>query len=358
MKHLFSPVEIGNIQSPNRIAMAPMTRGRADEGRVAGDLIAQHYAQRASAGLIITEATAVSAQGYGWNGAPAMYTDAHEKGWARTTAAVHAAGGRIVLQLWHMGRVSHPDFLNGELPVAPSPIAAAGESHTPGGKKPYVEPRALTAAELPGVVADYVASAERAIRAGFDGVEVHCANGYLLDQFLRDGTNRRTDEYGGNVEGRVRFPLGVVRAVVGAVGADKVGVRVSPRNPFNDIRDSDPVELFTHFAKQLDAIGIAYLHVMEPFSVEHPFHGRGEYVTPHLRKAFGGHLMINGGYDAAAGEQALAEGRGDSVAYGVPYIANPDFVERLRDGKPLAMPDFDTFYTPGPKGYTDYPPAD
>lgn len=355
MSLLYTPATLGGITIENRIVMAPMTRGRAGYGRIANELMAEHYSQRATAGLIITEATPVSPQGYGWDGAPAMYNAAHEQGWAGVTRAVHDKGGKIILQLWHMGRVSHPHFLGGDLPVGPSAIKAAGDSHTPWGKKPYVTPRELEAGELEGIAADFAEAATRAIRAGFDGVEVHSANGYLLDQFLRDGSNQRTDEFGGSIENRVRFPLMVARAVVEAVGADRTGLRISPTNPFNDMSDLDSLSLFTHYAERLNDLNLAYLHVMEPFSAEHPFGVDGEYHTPHLRKAYSGHLMINGGYDATTGEDALQDGLGDTVAYGVPFIANPDLVMRYREGKELAMPDLATFYTPGPEGYIDYP---
>lgn len=358
MSRLFSPAQLGDISIKNRIVMAPMTRGRAGDSRIPNDIMVQYYSQRASAGLIITEATAISEMGFGWNGAPGMYTDAQEAAWKKVTQAVHAKGGKIVLQLWHMGRVSHPDFLNGETPVGPSPIAAAGDAHTPTGHKPYVTPRALDADELPGVAQEFADGAKRAIRAGFDGVEVHSANGYLLDQFLRDGSNQRDDAFGGSIENRMRFPLMVVQAVIDAVGSRLVGVRVSPTNAYNDMKDSDSLTLFTHYARKLGELDLAYLHVLEPFSKEHMLYVDGELHTPHLRTAYNGHLMVNAGYDDKTGEAAIENNDADSVAYGIPFIANPDLVERYRDGKPLTMPDFGTFYTPGAKGYSDYPTAD
>lgn len=358
MSLLFSPTRLGDIAVDNRIVMAPMTRGRAGYARIANELMAEYYAQRATAGLIITEATPVSPQGYGWDGAPAIYNDAQEAAWTDVTRAVHSAGGKIILQLWHTGRVSHPHFLGGDLPVGPSPIKAAGESHTPWGKKPYVVPRELAVEELEGIANDFAEAARRAVRAGFDGVEVHSANGYLLDQFLRDGSNQRLDDFGGSIENRVRFPLMVIRAVIEAVGSGRTGVRVSPTNPFNDMHDSDSLSLFTHYAERLTDLDLAYLHVMEPFSKEHPFFHPGEHHTPHLRKAYTGHMMINGGYLKDTAQAALDAGAGDTVAFGVPYIANPDLVARFRDDKELALPDPATFYTLGPEGYTDYPPAD
>lgn len=356
MTTLFDPVALGDIALSNRIVMAPLTRGRAGESRTPNDLMVEYYTLRASAGMIITEATAVSAQGYGWPSAPAMYSDAHEAGWKKVVDSVHAAGGKIVLQLWHMGRVVDKSLISpGDVPVGPSAIAASGNTRRADANA-YVTPRALEASELPGIVQDYVESAKRCIRAGFDGVEVHAANGYLLDQFIRDGSNQRTDNYGGGIENRIRFPLEVIRAVAAEVGAGKVGVRISPTNKFNDMQDSDPLATFTAFAKALDAMGLAYLHVMEPESKEH-FMGNPDeqYVTPHLHKAFSGSLMVNGGYGVQEGEAALKAHRADTVAYGVPFIANPDLVERFRTGAKLNAPDQTTFYTPGAKGYTDYP---
>ena len=358
MSVLFTPTQLGDTPLANRIVMAPMTRGRAGESRIPNDMMVEYYSQRASSGLIITEATAIDAMGYGWNGAPALYTDEQEAGWKRVTQAVHDKGGRIFLQLWHMGRVSHPDFLAGETPVGPSPIAAAGHAHTYTGSKSYVTPRALEAKELAGVAQAFADGATRAIRAGFDGVEVHSANGYLLDQFLRDGSNQRDDEFGGSIENRMRFPLMVVQAVTDAVGASRVGVRISPTNVYNDMKDSDSMALFTQYAGELDQLNLAYLHVLEAFSKDHMLFTDTEMHTPHLRKAYTGHLMINGGYDAQTGEAALESGLGNSIAYGVPLLANPDLVERYRDGKPLNTPDFDTFYTHDAKGYTDYPTAE
>ena len=357
MSLLFSPAQLGDITIPNRIVMAPLTRGRAGDSRTPNELMAQYYSQRASAGLIITEATPVSPQGYGWNGAPGIYTDAHEQAWKMVTKAVHDRGGRIFMQLWHMGRVSHPDFLDGETPVGPSAIAAAGDAHTPLGKKPYITPRALDAKELPGIANTFAEGAKRAIRAGFDGVEIHSANGYLLDQFLRDGSNQRDDDFGGSIENRVRFPLMVAQAVVDAIGSQRVGIRISPTSQFNDMHDSDSIALFTHYAKELNTLDLAYLHVLEAFAEGHILYASGEFNTPHIRKAYSGHLMVNAGYDDKTGEAALENASADSVAYGFPFISNPDLVERYKEGKPLNAPDFDTLYTPGAKGYTDYPTA-
>lgn len=357
MSKLYEPIALGAIQAPNRALMAPMTRGRAEtSGGAPKGIVADYYAQRADAGLIITEATSISRQGTGWVNAPGIFEDAHEIAWRAVTDAVHAAGGQIVLQLWHMGRVSHPDFLDGALPVGPSALPAAGESHTPNGKKPYVTPRALEAAELPGLVEDYVAAAKRAISAGFDGVEVHAANGYLLDQFLRSGSNQRSDAYGGSIENRWRFPLEVTKAVADAVGADRTGVRVSPVSGFNDMTDEDPVASFGYGAAQLDGLGLAYLHVLEALPGHMMYAGdEAPVVHPAIRKAFGGPLILNGGYTAELAETALAEGQADAIAFGIPFLANPDLLTRFREGAPLNPPDFATLYTDGPEGFVDYP---
>jgi len=352
---LFQPLDLGAINSPNRIAMAPLTRGRAGEDRIPNDLMAEYYKQRAQAGVIIAEATAISEQGYGWDQAPGIYSDAQVEGWKKTTDAVHEAGGKIVLQLWHVGRASHSDFQpNGEKPVSSSAIAINGEIHTPQGKKPYETPRPLELDELPGIVQQYVEATKRAMEAGFDGVEVHSANGYLLDQFLRDGVNQRKDEYGGSVENRARLMLEVVKAVIETWSADRVGVRLSPNSGFNDISDSNTVKTFTYVAEQLEPLGLAYLHVIEALP-GHFMHQEGERAAPAIRKAFSGPLMLNGGYDAQSGAEAIASKAADLISYGIPFIANPDLPERFRLGVALNEPDQDTFYTHDAKGYTDYP---
>jgi N-ethylmaleimide reductase len=351
---MFSPARVGAVALPNRFVMAPMTRGRADAGGIPNDLMATYYAQRAATGLLVTEATPVCPGGVGWVGAPGIWTAEQEAGWRRVTDAVHGAGGRIFLQLWHMGRVSHPDFLGGALPVGPSAVAAKGETTTPLGKKPYVTPRALDSAEIPAIVRDFGRATARARAAGFDGVELHGANGYLVDQFLRDGSNRRTDAWGGPVSHRARFLLEVVEAMAAAWAPDRVGVRLSPRGAYNDMADSDPVATFAYAAERLKPYGLAYLHVLEALP-GHMMHAPGERVSPSMRKAFGGPFVANGGYTADKAEAALAAGEADLVAFGVPVLANPDFVERVRRGAPMNQPDFATLYTPGPKVYTDYP---
>ncbi len=353
---LFQPLQVGALTLPNRMVMAPLTRGRSGVDRVPNDLMREHYVQRSQAGLLITEATSISEEGLGWDQSPGIYTDAQQEGWRNVVEGVHAAGGKIYLQLWHVGRASHPDFQpDGQLPVSSSAVKPAGEIHTPNGKKPYVTPRALEAEEIPRLIQDYVAATERAKAAGFDGVEVHSANGYLLDQFLRDGVNQRTDHYGGSLENRARLLLEVVDAVVKTWSADRIGVRLSPLNQFNDITDSDPTKTFTYAAEKLNAFGLAYLHVMEPITENHIMYAPGEPVAPHIRKVFTGPLMLNGGYDAETGAEAIASGAAEFISYGIPFIANPDLPERYRLGASLNDPDVDTFYTHDAKGYTDYP---
>jgi N-ethylmaleimide reductase len=355
MPTLFDPIALGPYTLRNRTFMAPMTRGRATAEGVPTEIMAEYYRQRATAGLIITEATAISPQGVGWLGAPGIYTEAQEQGWRLVTKAVHDAGGRIFLQLWHMGRVSHPDFLGGALPVGPSAIAGQGESHTAEGNKAYVVPRALAADELPGITADYVAAAERAIAAGFDGVELHGANGYLLDQFIRDGSNQRDDDYGGSITSRWRFPLEVAAAVAGAVGKERTGIRLSPTSVYNGMSDSNPVSSFVHGAARLRELGLTYVHVLETLPGDMMATTGTPTVHPHIRAAFGGTTILNGGYDRAKGDAALDAGEADAVAFGVPFLANPDLPRRLQESAPLNGPDFATLYTPGTKGYTDYP---
>lgn len=350
---LFTPVKVGSLELRNRIVMAPLTRSRAAEGKVPQDMNVKYYAQRASAGLIITEATPISAMGHGYPDTPGIHTAAQIEGWKKVVKAVHAKGGKIVLQLWHVGRISHPSLLpNNALPVAPSALKPAGQSFTSQGMVDFVTPRALAASELPGIVADYAQATRNALEAGFDGVEIHAANGYLLDQFLRDGTNKRTDNYGGSFDNRSRLLLEVTQAVVAVAGADKVGVRISPLNPFNDISDSDPQALFNYVATALSPFSLAYLHVVEGGS-----HGLAvpdmDFVE--LRKHFKGAYMANLSYDKARGNAALAAGNADLIAYGALYVANPDLVERFSQDAALNEPNPDTYYGGNEKGYTDYP---
>ncbi|HEX7861344.1 MAG TPA: alkene reductase [Verrucomicrobiae bacterium] len=348
---LFTPYKLGRMELANRIVMAPMTRGRADADGTPNDLMAEYYEQRASAGLIITEATAVSRTGYGWLGSPGIYNRSHVEGWRKVTNAVHRNSGRIYLQLWHMGRVSHPDFLSGHLPVGPSPIAAQGETYTANGKKAYVMPRALDAEEIPFVVQEFAHATRLAREAWFDGVEIHAANGYLIDQFLRDGSNQRTDRYGGSVENRVRFLVEVTEAVTRTWSSDHVGVRLSPTNPYNDMRDSDPLKTFAYATHELNKFNLAYLHVLEGVSRD----ASSEAITPHLRRLYKGSLIVNGGYEKGTATHALAEGEGDLVAFGSPFIANPDLVERYRENHPLNAVRDVGLYGGSAEGYVDYP---
>ncbi len=348
MPSLFDPVKAGALSLSNRIWMAPLTRARAGESRLANDLMAQYYAQRASAGLIISEATAISPMGYGWKDAPALYTDEQEDAWKVVTQAVHDKGGKIVLQLWHMGRLSHPDFLEGQIPVSASAIAAEGEHRSTEGRKLYVTPRPLTKDEIKQTVQDYAASAQRAIRAGFDGVEIHGANGYLIDQFLRDGSNARTDEYGGSVANRVRFLLEVTEAVSASIGADRTGLRLSPMNGYQSMHDSDLAGLFTHAAKELNRFDLAFLHVRE--TSNQPL-----TITRAMRQVYDGVIAGNDAYDLARAQKALDDGVLDAVAFGSLYIANPDLVARFENRAPLNPVKTESLYKGGAEGYTDYP---
>jgi len=353
MSDLFSPVKLGSIAMSNRMVMAPLTRNRSSMEGVPQDINVTYYEQRATAGLIITEATPISPMGHGYPLLPGIYTDAQVDGWKKVTDAVHAKGGKIVIQLWHVGRISHPSLLNGATPVAPSAVKPAGKAFTFEGLVDYVEPRALDASELPSIVADYVQASKNAIKAGFDGVEIHSANGYLLDQFLRDGSNQRSDIYGGSIENRTRFLMEVTKAVVEAIGSDKVGLRLSPVNPFNDMKDSNPQALFNYVTEQLNQFNLAYLHV-----VEGGIHGGGvaePFDFDAMRKLCKSPYMANLSYDKDRGNAAIAKGHADAVAYGVPFIANPDLVERFRQDAPLNEADSKSFYGGTEKGYIDYP---
>lgn len=365
MPSLFEPAVAGDLQLPNRIVMAPLTRNRAPQA-IPTPLMATYYAQRASAGLLISEATAVSHQGQGYADVPGLYGTEQLDGWKRVTDAVHAAGGRIVCQLWHVGRVSHVDLQpGGQAPVAPSAIAAKTKTYLiKDGQGSFVDtstPRALDAAELPGIVHDFAHAALHAVKtAGFDGVEIHAANGYLIDQFLKRGSNQRTDDYGGSIANRARLLLEVTRAVVDALGGGgRVGIRLSPVTPANDVHDPEPQALFEHVVRQLAPLGLAYVHVIEGSTggprelPERPFDY--DALRRLYREAGGqGAWMVNNGYDGAMADAAVAQGA-DLVAFGRPFISNPDLVERLRAGAPLAKADKTTFYGGGAKGYTDYP---
>lgn len=353
-KTLFEPYRLGRLTLPNRIVMAPLTRNRAGAGLVPNDLAATYYAQRASAGLIITEATQVSAQAQGYQDTPGLYTAAQVAGWRKVTNAVHARGGRIFVQLWHVGRVAHVDVQpGGAAPVAPSAIRAATKTFVNNRFSDVSEPRALELGELPGIVDDFRQACANAIEAGFDGVEIHGANGYLLEQFLKDGANHRTDAYGGSIENRARLLLEVAAAAVDEIGADRLGVRISPVSPANGISSSDPQPQYDYLVDQLSALGIVYLHVVEGAT------GGPRDVAPFdfdaLRRRFGQTWLANNGYDLELATARLDEGRADLFAFGRPFISNPDLVERLKAGAALAQLDRATLYGGGAPGYTDYP---
>ena len=364
---LASPVALGAVAAPHRVVMAPMTRNRAGPGNVPQALNAAYYAQRAGAALTITEAAQVSPQGVGYPDTPGIHTPEQVDGWRRVTDAVHRAGGRIFLQLWHVGRISHSSFQPGSaLPVAPSAVAANGQAMTREGMKPFETPRALSEAEIPGVAAQFRRGAECARAAGFDGVEVHGANGYLLDQFTRDGANRRTDSYGGSVENRLRLPLRVAAEVVDIWGADRVGYRISPYQRFNDMSDGDPEATFLALAEGLGRLGLAYLHLVETDASGAAPEGAGAdaFMAARaplfgaLRRVFPGALIVNGGYDRARGEAVLRAGAADLVSYARSFLANPDLPRRFFEGAALNAPVKETFYGGGAEGYTDYPALD
>ncbi|MGI2904567.1 alkene reductase [Tolypothrix sp. VBCCA 56010] len=353
--NLLSPYKLGELELPNRIVMAPLTRQRAGKGNVPHQLNAEYYVQRATAGLIIAEATQVSPQGQGYPNTPGIHSPEQVAGWRLVTDAVHQHKGRIYLQLWHVGRISHPDLQPDQaLPVAPSAIAPKGQVLTYEGMKPFVTPRALETEEIPKIVEQYRQGAENALEAGFDGVEIHAANGYLIDQFLRDGTNQRTDKYGGSIENRARLLVEVTEAVIGVWGANRVGVRLSPSGTFNDIRDSNPSETFGYAAQALNKFDLAYLHIFEAIEADIR-HGATVVPTSHLKERFQGTLIVNGGYDKSRGDAVLSTGAADLVAFGTLYIANPDLPERFALNAPLNQADPTSFYGGGEKGYTDYP---
>jgi N-ethylmaleimide reductase len=352
MSSLFSPLQAGDLSLPNRILMAPLTRCRADASHNPTDLMVEYYRQRATAGLIIAEATMVIEGNSSFWMEPGIYSAAQVAGWKKITDAVHSSGGRIALQLWHGGRACHPLLNNGAQPVAPSPIPITGdEVHTPEGKKPYVIPRELRDDEIPSVIEGFRLAAVNAKAAGFDAVEIHGANGYLLDEFLRDGANHRSGPYGGSLENRARLMLEVLDAVISVWGPGRVGLRISPLNSYNSMSDSDPVALTTHIARQSSARGIAFLHVMRADFFQQQ---TGDVLTP-ARQHFQGTLIANMGYTAQEAEAAISAGQIDAVAFGTPFLANPDLPARIAAGAPLNAPDPATFYTPGPAGYTDYP---
>lgn len=352
---LFSQYRMGDLTLPNRIVMAPMTRNRAGDADIPVPLTVTYYVQRASAGMIITEGSQVSPQGVGYMHTPGIYSAVQIAGWKKVTDAVHQAGGRIFIQLWHVGRVSHSDILGGALPVAPSALPVEGFVHTPGGKKQIPVPRALKTDEVPDIVRQFRQAAENARTAGFDGVEIHGANGYLLDQFLRSGSNKRTDKYGGSLENRTRLPLEVTKAVIEVWGGDRVGYRISPHMTERSMSDANPRETFSYFTKELNKTGLGYLHLIEPIGGRSGFVPPETRLGPTLRKIFERTFILNGGYGLQSGNEAIASGEADLIAFGVPFLANPDLPERFRQNAPLNEPDVATFYVGGVKGYTDYP---
>ncbi|SDP10895.1 alkene reductase [Pseudomonas jinjuensis] len=347
MTTLFDPIVIGDLELPNRIIMAPLTRCRADEGRVPNALMAEYYAQRASAGLILSEATAVTPMGVGYPDTPGIWNDAQIRGWSNITSTVHANGGRIFLQLWHVGRVSDPLYLDGETPVAPSAIAPRGHVSLVRPKKEFVTPRALETEEIADIVEAYRQGAENAKAAGFDGVEIHGANGYLLDQFLQDSTNQRTDQYGGSIENRARLLLEVTDAVISVWGPQRVGVHLAPRGDSHDMGDSDPLATFGYVARELGKRGIAFICTRETAG--------DDSIGPKLKEIFGGVYIANERFDKASANAWLASGKADAVAFGIPFIANPDLPARLAADAAWNEPHPETFYAQGPVGYLDYP---
>jgi 2,4-dienoyl-CoA reductase-like NADH-dependent reductase (Old Yellow Enzyme family) len=348
MTTLFDPITIGGVTLKNRVVMAPLTRARAvGPGRVPNALMAEYYAQRSGAGLILSEATSVTPQGVGYENTPGIWSDEQVEGWKLVTEAVHAKGGKIFLQLWHVGRISDPSLLDGAAPVAPSPIAAKGHVSLLRPMRPYAVPRALETAEIPGVVAAYRKGAENAKRAGFDGVEIHGANGYLLDQFLQDSTNQRTDAYGGPIENRARLLLEVTDAAIDVWGADRVGMHLAPRRDSHDMGDSDPAGTFGYVARELGKRKIAFICAREAIGEDS--------LGPLLKKEFGGVYIANEQFSLEAAQQALNDGTADAIAWGKDFIANPDLPERLRTGASLNPQRPELFYAPGAEGYIDYP---
>jgi 2,4-dienoyl-CoA reductase-like NADH-dependent reductase (Old Yellow Enzyme family) len=358
MPTLFDPIKFGAFSAPNRIFLAPLTRGRSTRDHVPTPIMAEYYGQRASAGLIISEATGISLQGLGWPYAPGIWNADQVAGWRPVTAAVHAAGGRIVCQLWHMGRLVHPSLPGRGQPVSSSATTGPGMAHTYEGKQPYALARALRVDEIPALLDDYRNAARNALEAGFDGVQIHAANGYLIDQFLRDNVNFRDDAYGGSIENRIRLLREVTAAVVGVVGADRTGVRLSPNGEIQGVNDSHPQELFTAAAAALSALGIAFLEMREPgFSGTF---GRADHppIAPHMRAVFSGAMVLNSDYDGVKGQAALDSGVADAIAYGRTFLANPDLPHRFAAHIPLTPDNPATWYSQGPEGYVDYPFAE
>ena len=354
MTSLFDPIKLGAIDAPNRILMAPLTRGRATHSHVPTSIMGEYYSQRASAGLMISEATGISQQGLGWPNAPGLWSLEQQTAWATIVRAVHDAGGRFVAQLWHMGRLVHPDFLGGAQPVSASATTAPGQARTYEGPKPYSESRALELHEIGQIIDDYKRAAEHAMAAGFDGVQLHAANGYLIDQFLRDGTNHRVDQYGGTVDNRIRLLVEVTRALISVAGADRTSVRLSPNDDPQGCGDSESESLFTHAAEALNGLKIAFLE-MRASRPESTFRPATRQLVPAIRRAFNGSLILNSDYTFDDALHTVRSGDADGVAFGRPFLANPDLPARFAKRTVLNAPNTKTFYTPGPVGYTDYP---
>lgn len=357
MPTLFDPIKLGAIDAPNRIIMAPLTRGRSTKEHVPTEIMQTYYSQRASAGLLISEATGISREGLGWPYAPGLWTDEQSEAWKPVTAAVHDAGGRIVAQLWHMGRIVHSSFLGGRPPVSASATQAPHKAHTYVGRQEYDIARPLEVSEVPRLLADYAAAARNAIAAGFDGVQLHSANGYFIDQFLRNGSNFRTDEYGGDIANRIRLLDQIVETLIDTVGADRVGVRLSPNGDSQGVDDSNPEPLFTAAAAALDARGIAYLELREPD--ENGTFGSTTVprLSPAIRKVFKGPLILNSDYTLEMAQVAIASGVADAISFGRPFISNPDLPYRLANGLALAPDRMEQWYSQGSEGYIDYPAA-
>lgn len=346
--NLFTELKIGALTIKNRVIMAPLTRARTeDERRIPNDLMKEYYTQRASAGLILTEATAITASGVGYAKTPGIWSEEQIEGWSKITSSVHAEGGKIFMQLWHVGRISHPMFLNGALPVAPSALKPAGHVSLVRPKEEFVTPRALETAEVLQIVEDYRRAAQNAKRAGFDGVELHAANGYLIDQFLQDGTNHRTDQYGGSIENRARLLLEATDALISVWGADRVGVHLAPRGDSHDMHDSNPLKTFTYVGQELGKRKIAFIFTRE--------YQAADSISPAIKEAFGGPFIANEKFTKETAEVAIASGKADAVAFGLAYIANPDLPKRFRENLPLNPLVPETIYAPGAEGYTDYP---
>lgn len=357
MPTLLDPVAIGSLELPNRILMAPLTRARSNRDAVPNALMAAYYAQRATAGLIVSEATGISREGLGWPNAPGLWSAEQVEGWKNVTKAVHDHGGRIVAQLWHMGRLVHPD-LGGGQPVSSSATTAPDYAFTYEGKKPHVEARPVTREDIKRIVADYANAARNAIEAGFDGVQVHGANGYLVDQFLRDGANFRDDEYGGSIENRIRFASEVLEAVGSAIGMERVGIRFTPNLRVQGVEDSDPIPLFSALARRLDELHVPWIELREPYCAQPGGPEPTERVSPAMRQFYSGKIFLNGGFGADSARERMVEGIADGISFGRPFIANPDLVRRIAEGAALNPGDSTTFYSGGAQGYVDYPTLD